>query len=121
MKKLKLSTIIKLVIISPVYLHILLIQIYIVAIELVMVLVTMLTFDSWIKKYARIQLLSVDQTINALMAGDEDETISGRAGRKWNGTWWSGLIDFIFRWQKDHCVNAIEECEGYNDMLYPKV
>lgn len=121
MKKLKLSTIIKLVIISPVYLFILMLQIQIVVIEIVMVIVTMISFDSFIKQYARRQLLAVDQVINAIMFGDEDETISGRAGRKWDGTWWSRLINFIFHWQRDHCVNAIEEDEGYKDMLYPKV
>jgi len=117
----KISTMIKLIIISPVYLYILLLQIHIVFIELVMVLLTMLSFDKWIKKYARRQLLATDQVINALMAGDEDETISSRAGRKWSGTWWSKLIDWIFRWQKDHCVNAIEEDEGKRDLLYPRV
>lgn len=121
MKNLKLSTIIKLIIISPIYLHILIVQLYIVIIEIIMIPITMLTFDKWIKKYARRQLLSIDQTINALMAGDEDESISARAGRKWDNTWWSKLIDVIFHWQKDHCVNAIEEDEGFKDLLYPKV
>jgi len=117
----KISTMIKLIFFIPFYLHILIVQMYVVLIEFILIPFTMLTFDKWIKKYARRQLLATDQVINALMAGDEDETISGRAGRKWNGTWWSKLIDFIFRWQNDHCVNAIEEDEGHNDMLYPKV
>ena len=117
----KISTILKLIIIFPVYLFILLLQIQIVVIELVMVFVTMLSFDSFIKTYARRQLLATDQVINALMAGDEDETISSRAGRQWSGTWWSKLINTIFHWQKDHCTNAIEDDEGKRDLLYPRV
>jgi len=117
----KISTKIKLILFVPFYLQILFIQVYVVLLEIILLPLTMLSFDKWIKKYARRQLLATDQVINALMAGDEDETISSRAGRKWSGTWWSKLIDWIFRWQKDHCVNAIEEDEGKKDLLYPRV
>jgi hypothetical protein len=117
----KISTIIKLIIISPVYLYILLLQIHIVIIELIMVLVGTFSYDKFLKNYTRRQILATDQVINALMAGDEDETISARAGRVFPDTWWAKLINTIFHWQKSHCINAIEEDEGGKDILYPRV
>jgi hypothetical protein len=104
----------------PFYLQILFLLCVIVLVEILLALVFTLTWDEIVKKYTRRQMVSTDQTINALFAGDEDETISSRTGRAYSGTWIHKLINLIFHWQDDHCTNAIEEDEGYNDIIKPR-
>jgi hypothetical protein len=65
-------------------------------------------------------LLAIDQSVNVIMFGDPDETISSRAGRVWPNTWWSWLIDHILFWQTNHCHKAIEHEEGKRDLLFPR-
>ena len=69
------------------------------------------------KKYVDQIAYGVDQLGNCLMAGDPDETISSRAGRRWYGSWWAKFINALFFWQKDHVKNAIETDEKYEDDL----
>ena len=54
-------------------------------------------------------VIAVDQGINALLAGDPDETLSARAWRQRHKPRWAvigRMIDTIFFWQKDHCKSA---------------
>jgi len=60
--------------------------------------------------------IAFDQLFNALFAGWADETISARAYRcsdkKMRWTIAMEVIDAIFFWQQDHCLNAyLEEIE----------
>ncbi len=56
--------------------------------------------------------IALDQLVNTVCGGWADETISSRAWRmRTKSTAWSWLretIDFIFRWQKDHCKTSYE-------------
>lgn len=62
-------------------------------------------------------LIAIDQLLNALLAGDPDETISSRMGkyvargRGFIPCVLCKLLDIIFR-EKDHCKNSIETDEG---------
>jgi hypothetical protein len=58
--------------------------------------------------------LGVDQLLNAILKGDEDETISSRAGKaaKKKKKWAIWLCYFLNKLDKDHCNRAIEEDEG---------
>jgi len=65
-------------------------------------------------KYCFNVSVSWDQTLNALLLGYPDETISSRAGKgrragKWYWTLVANVLDFI---DKDHSENAIEDDEG---------
>ena len=54
-------------------------------------------------------LISVDQTLNAFCGGWADETLSARAYRCSNKPHWKKaktIIDKIFFWQDNHCLNA---------------
>lgn len=54
-------------------------------------------------------LIALDQLINTFFGGMADETLSARAYRHaLNGTrrWPRWLIDHLFFWQDDHCLNA---------------
>ncbi|WP_323016493.1 hypothetical protein [Castellaniella sp.] len=54
--------------------------------------------------------IAADQLANALLAGYADETLSSRAWRCRNDKRrWAiarAVIDVIFFWQEDHCMNA---------------
>ncbi len=54
--------------------------------------------------------IALDQFVNTIFGGWADETISSRAWRKrGDGRGWAMLrkgIDFLFFWQKEHCLNA---------------
>lgn len=56
--------------------------------------------------------VAIDQFVNTLFGGWADETISSAAWRKRNeGKGWRFLrclIDCIFFWQEDHCLNSYE-------------
>ncbi len=60
--------------------------------------------------YAQNVLISLDQLLNALLAGDPDETLSARAWRlhqrkrRWAIARY--LIDKLFFWQDNHCFEA---------------
>jgi len=62
-------------------------------------------------------LIAIDQLLNALLAGDPDETISSRMGKyvaRGRGLipcMLCKLLDVVFR-EKDHCKNSIETDEG---------
>lgn len=73
----------------------------------------------FIKKYFNNIIISFDQFINSVMAGDRDETISGRAGRVFFGTSWEMFINFIMM-DKNHCKKSIERDEGKYDLIFPK-
>lgn len=53
-------------------------------------------------------LVALDQLVNALIGGFADETLSSRAHRRRlrgkGGCAW--VIDHIFFWQDEHCLNA---------------
>jgi hypothetical protein len=54
-------------------------------------------------------LVSVDQLINALTAGNPDETISSRTWRERPNSNMRKVIDFLFSWhEKDHCRKSYE-------------
>lgn len=66
--------------------------------------------------YARAVLISIDQLVNAVLAGWPDETLSSRAWRwEQDGTrsWSRKLIDALFFMEKEHCRQSyISEREG---------
>lgn len=55
-----------------------------------------------------------NQTLNVILGGEPDETLSARAhrmrvkGHKYWG-WTAGFIDKLFFFQKDHCFKAHQE------------
>ena len=51
-------------------------------------------------------LISVDQTINTLLGGWADESISSRAHRECPRL--ERVIDTMFFWQKSHCKQAYQ-------------
>jgi len=63
-----------------------------------------------VKSYFKRLALSVDQLVNTITGGDEDETISSRVGRNAvEGKWWAlvleRIIDAVIG--KGHCRKAI--------------
>lgn len=76
-------------------------------------------------KYTINVLLGIDQLVNAVVAGDPDETMSSRIGkikRKHNGVIpWFHPIPKIVDWgleliDDNHCIDAIEEDEGKDEV-----
>jgi len=59
-------------------------------------------------------LVSIDQLINTIFFGDEDETISSRAGKaQLKGEKWGCILcKFLDLFEKDHCSKNIEWDEG---------
>lgn len=69
-----------------------------------------------IGKYLTNLALSVDQLFNAIFAGDPDETISSRIGKKPNH-WISKLLcPLLHLLDKNHCRDAKELDEGKDDV-----
>ena len=66
------------------------------------------------KPYGRRVAVAIDQLFNALLGGDEDETISSRAEKaRRKGKRWGCVLCRILDWlDKDHCTNSIEPDEG---------
>ena len=69
------------------------------------------------KKYFLNLLVSIDQLINTIFAGDPDETLSSRMGKHpdckpCRFVCW--LLDFV---DEDHCRRHIEHDEGKHDLL----
>ncbi len=58
--------------------------------------------------------IALDQLLNALFAGSEDETISSRAYKaSLGGKRWGCLLCRFLNWlDKDHCKNSVEWDEG---------
>ena len=77
-----------------------------------------------LQRYIRNNLVAIDQLFNTILGGDEDETISSRAGKGRNKglrvhTVAANCIDFIFRvffGEQEHCKNAIEKIT-HNDAI----
>ncbi len=59
-------------------------------------------------------IMSIDQTINAMLGGAHDETISSRAGKALlAGKKWAKLLCwFLDKLDPNHCIDAIELDEG---------
>jgi len=78
-----------------------------------------------ISRYLVNLLISLDQFLNSVLAGDPDETISSRIGRiklKWGGViprWrvFTRITDRILdRIDPGHSLDAIEEDEGFDGL-----
>jgi hypothetical protein len=66
-------------------------------------------------------LIAIDQLCNAILLGDPDETISSRLGKhliKRPGCPFCSLVcKFLNLFEKNHCIGAIEEDEGKDDLV----
>lgn len=54
-------------------------------------------------------LIAIDQVANTLAGGYADETLSARAHRvaeEGGSAWPQRLINTLFFWDRDHCLNA---------------
>ncbi len=73
----------------------------------------LLSLPRWLDRRYRIQvLLAKDQIGNAYAAGWADESISARAWRLRHIRRWAlmrRLVDALFFWQPDHCLNAYRD------------
>ena len=83
-----------------------------------------------LKRYIRNFFVALDQFLNTLLLGDEDETISSRLGKSQRGDFglahksitypFAKMVDFvaltIFK-DKNHCASNIEESVGSNALL----
>jgi hypothetical protein len=76
-----------------------------------------------VKRYVFRVLLGLDQLCNAILGGDEDETLSSRLGkvkRRHGGEipwrFWGGVprvVDAFLEWiDPNHSLDAIEDDEG---------
>jgi hypothetical protein len=79
-----------------------------------------------LKKYLRNVIVALDQLLNAITGGDEDETISSRLGKcQKKGNYFCVILCWVlthvvFFWQKKpHCLDNIEEDEGRNELWGP--
>ena len=66
------------------------------------------------KSYGRRVAVAIDQLLNALLNGDEDETISSRAAKaRLKGKRWGCVLCRFLDWlDPNHCTNSIEPDEG---------
>ena len=66
------------------------------------------------KSYGRRVAVALDQLGNALLGGDEDETISSRAAKaRLKGKRWGCVLCRFLDWlDPNHCTNSIEPDEG---------
>ena len=66
------------------------------------------------KSYGRRVAVAIDQLFNALLNGDEDETISSRAAKaRLKGKRWGCVLCRFLDWlDPNHCTNSIEPDEG---------
>lgn len=67
-------------------------------------------------------LIAIDRFLNAVLAGDPDETISGRMGRwhlmgGWRATIATPICWALDRMDPEHCVTSIEEDDHDRDLL----
>lgn len=75
---------------------------------------------SKLKVYFLNILVSIDQFLNTITGGDEDETVSSRVGKMAEnnskfGLFMEKIIDYMFG--KGHCRKHIENDEGKNSVL----
>ena len=71
-----------------------------------------------VKKYNRNVIVAIDQTFNAILGGDEDETISSRAGKRQKTQKWAYyLCKILNKFETGHCDLSIEEDEGDRQIL----
>ena len=69
----------------------------------------------YFKKYFWNILISIDQFANTLLAGDPDETISSRAGKRLHNRKWAHILCRILHiLDPDHCEKSIESDRGSN-------
>lgn len=71
------------------------------------------------RHYSMRVLVGIDQSWNAALRGEEDETVSSRLGRamvsgrpKWGAKMFAYFVDFIFYItvrDKNHCISNIDE------------
>jgi hypothetical protein len=61
--------------------------------------------------YIRRVLIAIDQLINTIFGGDPDETISSRCGKS-SGLICKAICVVLNFFDKNHCVESIEEDEG---------
>ena len=78
---------------------------------------------SFYRRYSEGVWIGIDQTINAALLGNEDHTISGRAGRgrRRGSKFWritANIIDWLFG-DKNHCIDSIEQDEKRINYGYP--
>lgn len=74
--------------------------------------------DENVLKFYRNVLLAIDQTFNAMLGGDCDESISSRTAKaKDTQLWAKYLSKFLDLFEKDHCDKSIEEDEGKDQIL----
>ena len=66
------------------------------------------------KSYGRHVAVAIDQLFNALLNGDEDETISSRAAKaRMKGKRWGCALCWFLDWlDTNHCANSLEPDEG---------
>lgn len=83
-----------------------------------------------LKRFTRNFFVALDQFLNVLLLGDEDETISSRLGKSQRGDYGSKAkvtlypfakaVDFValkvFK-DVDHCANSIEDGVGANSLI----
>ncbi len=74
---------------------------------------------TWLKQYASNVLTWMSQTLNTLLMGDPDETLSSRMGKRLDTCrtcrWVCALLNLI---DKNHCRDAVEPDEGKDDVNY---
>jgi len=78
--------------------------------------------DIEIKRYISNNWKAFDQLLNTVFGGSEDETISSRLGRNYQGTILERFVDKvfykIFRWPTtNHCEDCLEPCESEQDAI----
>lgn len=71
------------------------------------------------KTYVKRILVAIDQLVNTICNGDEDETISSRAYKaKLAGKWWGKVLCRILNWiDEGHCEENVELDEGDRILL----
>lgn len=76
-----------------------------------------------IGQYLFNQLYGLDQWVNTVLAGDPDETLSGRMGRylvanpNTRGFAYK-LCKLLHKLDPDHCIKSIEEGQGGRDLFF---
>ena len=70
------------------------------------------------KHYFLNLLIAIDQGLNALFAGDPDETLSSRCGKRvHNNRFCRWVCNLLHRVDKRHCERSIEADEGNDASL----
>lgn len=66
----------------------------------------------------------LDEGLNILLGGSRNETISGRLGRahvlgpKWYAVIGRVVVNGLFFWQKDHCLDAYDPTDNIDDEVW---